>query len=137
MQTTKYSFAQGINHEPESNWWVRHNLKNHDRIITLVHKQQTGYLKKTHNIGIELPKTVAKDHALGNNNGNIFLADATSKQTNNVNISFDIMPDGERVPNGHKQIRCHMIFDVKMEDFRRKQRLVADGNMTKTPKCQT
>ena len=30
-----------------------------------------------------------------------------------------------------------MIFDINIEDFRRKARLVAGGNMTETPKCQT
>ena len=55
----------------------------------------------------------------------------------NVEIDFDIMHDGERVQQGYNQIRCHMIFDVKMEDFRLKTRLVANGLMTKTPKCQT
>ena len=30
-----------------------------------------------------------------------------------------------------------MIFDIKIEDFRRKARLVAGGHMTETPKCQT
>ena len=30
-----------------------------------------------------------------------------------------------------------MIYDVKMEDFRRKARLVAGGHMTETPKCMT
>ena len=53
---------------------------------------------------------------------------------NNVNIAFDIMPYGERVPNGYKHIRCHMIFDVKMEDFRFKTIIVADGHMAKTTK---
>ena len=53
-----------------------------------------------------------------------------------MKIAFYIMPDGERVLNGYKQIRCHMIFDVKMEDFRCKAILVADGHMTETPKCQ-
>ena len=56
---------------------------------------------------------------------------------NNVNIAFDIIPDGERVPNGYQKIRCHVIFDVKIEDFRCKARLVSDGDMTGTPKCQT
>ena len=55
---------------------------------------------------------------------------------NNVKIDFDIMSDGERVPSGYKKIIFHMIFDVKMEDFRYKAILVADGFMTKTPKCQ-
>ena len=48
-----------------------------------------------------------------------------------VKISFDIIPVGECVPNGYNQIRCQMIFDVKMEDVRHKARLVADGHMTK------
>ena len=52
----------------------------------------------------------------------------------NVKISFDIIPVGECVPNGYKQIRCQMIFDVKMEDFRFKAIIVADGHMAKTTK---
>ena len=54
-----------------------------------------------------------------------------------MKIAFDIIPYGERVPNVYKQVHCHMIFDVKMEDFRRKARLVADGIMNKTLKGQT
>ena len=30
-----------------------------------------------------------------------------------------------------------MIYDVKMEDYRRKAQLVAGGHMTETPKCMT
>ena len=41
------------------------------------------------------------------------------------------------MPYGYKQIHCCMIFDVKMEYFRRKARVVADGHMTKMHKCQT
>jgi hypothetical protein len=37
------------------------------------------------------------------------------------------------VPIGSQKIPCHMIFDIKMEDFRRKVRLVAGGHMTKAP----
>ena len=54
-----------------------------------------------------------------------------------VRVSFDILKDGVRAPIGHKQIKCHLIFDVKIEDFRRKARLVAGGHMTNTPKCMT
>ena len=53
-----------------------------------------------------------------------------------MKIIFDIMLDGECVPNCYKQISCHIIFDVKMEDFRCKAKIVADGHMTKIPKCQ-
>ncbi len=34
-------------------------------------------------------------------------------------------------------IRCHMIFDVKLEDFRRKARYVAQCNMTEAPATLT
>ncbi len=36
---------------------------------------------------------------------------------------------GRRV--GYQKSPCHMIFDVKMEDFRQKARLVAGGHLTK------
>ena len=55
----------------------------------------------------------------------------------NVRVAFDILKDGDRAPIGHKQINCHLIFDVKMEDFRRKTRIVAGGHMTETPKWMT
>jgi hypothetical protein len=47
--------------------------------------------------------------------------------------AFCIADDGEVIPIGHQQIRCHMIFDVKREDFRRKARLVAGGHTTAAP----
>ena len=62
---------------------------------------------------------------------------AIAKEMTNVRVAFDILKDGDRAPIGHKQINCHLIFDVKMEDFRRKARLVAGGHMTETPKCMT
>ena len=48
--------------------------------------------------------------------------DAIAKDMKNVKIAFDIIPDGEHVLNGYKQVSCHMIFDVKIEDFRYKVR---------------
>ena len=51
----------------------------------------------------------------------------------NVRAASKILDKNEEVPIGYNFIRCHMIFDVKMEDFRRKSRLVAGGHMTDTP----
>jgi hypothetical protein len=56
--------AQGIDHEPAFNWWVPHVLKKCDRIIPLVCKRTTRYLKQTHKFGIEVPKTVKEALAL-------------------------------------------------------------------------
>ena len=61
--------------------------------------------------------------------------DAISNKMTNIRVAFDILKGGDRAPIGHKQINCHLIYDVKMEDFRRKTRLVAGGHMTETPKC--
>eukprot|EP00970_Alexandrium_tamarense_P017104 scaffold8306_cov156-Alexandrium_tamarense.AAC.1 len=55
----------------------------------------------------------------------------------NVRIAFDILPDGTTAPIGYQHVRCHMIFDVKMEDFRRKARLVAGGHTTEAPPTLT
>jgi len=52
----------------------------------------------------------------------------------NVKPAFQILEDGGELPNRNYQfVHCHMIFDVKMEDFRRKARLVAGGHMTEAP----
>jgi len=48
-----------------------------------------------------------------------------------VCIVFNILPDGHVTPNGYQKIPCHMIFDVKMEDFC--PRLVAGGHRIKAP----
>jgi hypothetical protein len=50
-----------------------------------------------------------------------------------VCIAFNILPDGHSAPIGYQKIPCHMIFDVNMEDFRGKARLVAGGHRTEAP----
>jgi hypothetical protein len=50
-----------------------------------------------------------------------------------VRIAFSILPDEHVAPNGYQKIPCHMIFDIKMEDFRRKARLVAGGHKIEAP----
>jgi hypothetical protein len=109
--------TQGIDHELAFNWWAPHVLKKRDRIISLVHKRTTHYLKRTHKFGVEVPKTVKEALALDRKNGNTLWADAITKEMKEVRIAFNILPDGQSVPIGYQKILCHMIFDVKMEDF--------------------
>ena len=94
-------------------------------------------MKKTHKFGIEIPKTVKDAAKLDAKNGDTKWMDAISKEMTNVRVVFDILKDGDRAPIGHKHINFHLIYDVKMEDFRRKARLVAVGHMIDTPKCMT
>jgi hypothetical protein len=50
----------------------------------------------------------------------------------NNQFAFKILDDGEKIPIGFKWIKCHLIFDVKM-DFTRKARFVAGVHMTDPP----
>ena len=48
-------------------------------------------------------------------------------------MAQEILPGGKKGPIGHHFVQCHMIFDVKMEDFRHTARLVAGCHMTNAP----
>jgi len=52
--------------------------------------------------------------------GNTLWSDAIAKEMKDVRVAFKILIDGQSAPFGYQKIPCHMIFDVKMEDFRRK-----------------
>ncbi len=82
---------------------------------------------------MEIPKSVKEAFALDRKNGNTLWADAITKEMRAVRIAFNILPDGSSAPIGYQKILCRMIFDVKMEDFRQKARLVAGGHLTKAP----
>ncbi len=90
-------------------------------------------MKRTHKFGIELPKTINGALELDKKNGNTFWADTIAKEMKDVHIAFKILLDRQSAPIGYQKIPCHMIFDIKMEDFRCKARLVAGGHMTKAP----
>jgi hypothetical protein len=80
-----------------------------------------------------VPKTVKEALALDCKNGNTLWVDAIANEMKEVRIAFNILPDGCSAPIGYQKIPCHMIFDVKMEDFRQKARLVAGGHLTQAP----
>ena len=84
MQTAEFAVAQGIYHEPTFNWWVRHLLKEKDRIIASIRTWQTRYVKRSHKFGIELPKTVEEAFARGAKNDNTLWAGAIFKEMENV-----------------------------------------------------
>jgi hypothetical protein len=101
---------------------------------------KTKYWRTTHKFGIRIPKTVEEALELDRTNGNDFWAKAIEKEMSKVrvafeklNVSVDEMRQGKFKP-GYQEIKCHMIFDVKMDgNFTRKARLVAGGHMTEAP----
>ena len=47
--------------------------------------------------------------------------------------AFKKIESGEIVPIRYQRVNCHIIFDVKMEDFRRKYMLVVGRHVTEPP----
>jgi hypothetical protein len=80
-----------------------------------------------------VPKTIKEALDLDCKNGNTLWADAIAKEMKEVCIAFNILPGRHSAPIGYQKIPCHMIFDVKIEGFRQKARLVAGGTQTKAP----
>jgi hypothetical protein len=109
LETIEYAMTLGIDHEPAFNWWVPHDLKKRDHIISLVCKQTTRYLKGTHKFGIEVPKTVKEALALDRKNGNTLWVDAIAEEMKEVCIDFNILPDRHSAPIGYQNIPCHII----------------------------
>jgi hypothetical protein len=56
---------------------------------------------------------------------------------NNVCIAFKVLNGEEAIPPTYQEIRYHMIFDVKMEDFCCKARCVAGGHTADAPRVMT
>eukprot|EP00804_Cyclotella_cryptica_P023948 CCRYP_010054-RA/>CCRYP_010054-RA protein AED:0.31 eAED:0.32 QI:0/0/0/1/0.5/0.33/3/0/420 len=137
LQVAEFAFAAQIADEPAFNWWRNWVLKKRDRIISFVKRRSAGYHKRTHKYGIELRKTVEEAYAIDRATGTTFWHDAIEKEMNNVRVSFDVLADGVAPPADHWYIHCHLIFDIKMEDYHRKARLVAGGHVTKAPATLT
>jgi hypothetical protein len=70
-------------------------------------------------------------------NDNNLWQDAVRKERKNVRIAFKILNGEKSVPPTYQEIRCHMIFDVKMKDFRHNTRFVAGGHTTDNPHAMT
>ena len=134
MEVAEYAVACNIQAEPAFSWWVLHVLRKQTRIIAVVSKT---YHKGTHKFGIQVLKTVREALDLDKANGNNLWWEAIKKEMKAVRIAFKIQEGDEKPLPTSQFMKCHMIFNIKMEDFRRKMRLVAGGHMTEALKTLT
>jgi Reverse transcriptase (RNA-dependent DNA polymerase) len=134
LEVAEYAVSQGIDHEPAFSWWVPHVLKKREQIISAVNNR---YHKRTHKFGIEIPKSVADAARLDKENNNTLWMDAVALEMAAVQVSFKVLDDGDDAPIGYQRINCHLIFDVKLDAFRRKARMVAGGHVTEVPAVMT
>ena len=69
--------------------------------------------------------------------GTTFWHDAIELVMKNVWVFFDVLVDGAMPPSDHQYMRCHMIFNVMIEDFCCKAWLIVGGHTTKAPATLT
>ena len=136
IDLAEYAVAQGIENEPAFHWWVPQTFNHMRRVINKVKKK---YWKTTEKFGIRLPHSVDEALAIDKETGTDYWARAIEKELKVVNVSWESREDldlGEvragRQLVGYTEIKCHMVFDIKM-DLTRKARLVAGGHMTDAP----
>ena len=129
IQTAEYAVQARIAEEPAFAWWVAYTLKKRNRVIA---KVKSKYWIRTHKFGIKVPKTVDEARKLDAENGNTLWWDAIMKEMKNVRPAFEVWEkSADEISPGYQQIKCHLIFDIKMgENFRRKAQFVAGGHMT-------
>jgi len=133
LHLAEYAMKHSLQDELAFKWWIKDALK---RKKYMIKAAQTRYARGTHKFGIRLPNSVDEALAIDRETNTTFWFDAIQKEMKNVKVAFKFLEPGERVPVGYKWIRCHLIFDVKM-DFTRKARYVAGGHMTDPPSTLT
>ena len=136
VQVAEYAVSTHISEEPAFAWWAPSVLKKCNRIIA---KTKSKYWLKTHKFGIEIPKSVLQARQIDAKSENTLWWDAICKEMKNVRPAFEAFGGGvEQLPSRFQEIKCHMIFEVKIgENFRRKARLVAGGHTTEAPATLT
>lgn len=142
VQVAEYAVANKLVEETALKWWVPDVLRKRNRIIA---KVKSRYWKTSHKYGIRLPHSAEEALQLDKESGTDYWQRALAREMNNVQVAWkardDVTPqdviDG-KVPDmiGYKQIKCHIIFDIKM-DLTRKARFVAGGHLTDAPQSIT
>ena len=137
VQIAEYAVENKIANKPAFNWWVHTVLRKRNRIVAKVKR----YWQTTHKFGIRVPKTVEEALAIDEETGTDFWRKALGKEMTKVKVAWKsadrVSPAQARTGKepsmiGFQEIRCHAIFDVKM-DFTRKARFVAGGHTTDMP----
>ena len=140
LEIIQYATGHQLLEEPAFAWWVPTYQSQKQRIIRKL--GTTKYWRTQEKMGIRVPKTIEQAYALDKQNGKTFWQEAIKKEMEHVLPAFkdanctleDIKKHAALV--GYQKIRCHLVFDVKM-DFTRKARFVAGGHVTDPPEFST
>ena len=112
VQVVEYSVGARILMEPAFAWRVPYMLKKRNHIVA---KVKSKYWIQTHKFGVWIPKLVQEAKELDHRNGNNLWWEAICKEMKNVRLAFEVWEkDVLQIPPGYQQIKCHMVFDIKM-----------------------
>ena len=78
--------------------WVKAVLKKRFRIISLVKKRNSRYLKKTHKYGIEVPKYISQAYDLDKKIDSTLWEYSIAKDMNDVSPAFKILDNDAIIP---------------------------------------
>ena len=137
-ELASYAAAHDLQGKPAFAWWVLTALRHQRRCIKKVKKK---YWQTTHKFGARLPKTVEGAYEINEQTETDFSPKAINTKLNKVSwearrdLSVNDVRHGKEL-KGYKEIKVHMVFDVKM-DFTRKAWFCARGHVTDAPKGLT
>ena len=121
IEMAEYAIANKIAEEPVFAWWVPFTLRQRNRAINKVQKK---YWRTTHKFGIRLPHSTAEALQMDRENGNTLWGDSIKKEMAKAKVAYQaqqgVNPHDVRsgkVPSftGFQEMKCHMIFDVKID----------------------
>ena len=109
MDISEYVKAKYIDKEPAFAWWVPSALKYIKAVINKAAMRVRNDMKFL----IAIPAIYNEAVEIYRINGNTYWQDATKKEMKNVEIAFKFFDDRSKLPIIFKNIKCHLIFDVK------------------------
>ena len=127
LEVVAYAQDTGLVDEPAFAWRVPHFIARQDRIVSKL--CMSKYWRTTEKMGITVPRTIEQAYVLDKEDDTTFWQDAIAKEMKHTipafkdgNCTIDQMKNHKALI-GYQKIRCHLIFDVKI-DFTRKARFV-------------
>ena len=112
VQLAEYAVQNRISKQPSFAWWIKYVLKKRDRILS---KTAIKYWQKTHKYRVRIPKSVKEALYIDKGNRDTKWCDTILQEMGNVRPAFQVHEGTKAdLPILYQQIKCHMIFDVKI-----------------------
>jgi hypothetical protein len=129
VHLANYALLHDLHHEREFQWWIKPTLKHKECFLK---SMRARYSKRTHKFGTRAPTSVEETLQIDKDTNTNFWRNAIQKEMTNNKVAFQFLDEDQEIPIGYKWIKCHLIFDVKM-DLMQKARFVAGGHMINPP----